>query len=221
VENEKLAMGCKPLDELLGGGVESRIITEFYGEGGTGKTNICIQLARNCASEGKKVVFIDTEGISKERLSQICGGKKEIVEKILFFSPYSLEEQEEMVVKAVKIDVGLIVIDSVNLYYRLNMENDEGAATRSLTRQLVNLQIVARKRNMPAVVTAQVYSVGDEVKPFGGRGIDHMAKTVVRLDKVEEKRSDGKEERIATLMKHRSQPEDKTEKFLISSNGLE
>jgi len=221
VENGKLAIGCKSLDELLGGGVENGIITEFYGEGGTGKTNVCIQLARNCASEGKKVVFIDTEGISKERLFQICDGNKEIVEKILFFSPYSMEEQEEMVVKAVKIDAGLVVIDSVNLYYRLNMENDEGTATRSLTRQLVNLQIAARKKNMPAVVTAQVYSVGDEVKPFGGRSIDHMAKTVVRLDKVEGKRSDGKEERIATLMKHRSQPEGKTEKFLISSNGLE
>lgn len=220
MENGKLAIGCKPLDELLGGGVEGGIITEFYGEGGTGKTNICIQLARNCALEGRKVVFIDTEGVSKERLSQICGGDKTVVEKMLFFSPYSMSEQEEMVEKALKIDAGLVIIDSVNLYYRLGMEEDEGTATRSLTRQLVNLQIVARRKNVPVVVTAQVYSVGDEVKPFGGRSIDHMAKAVVRLDKVEGRRNDGKEERVATLMKHRSQPEGKTEKFLISPDGL-
>ncbi len=221
MENGKLATGCKPLDELLGGGVESGIITELYGEGGTGKTNICIQLARNCASEGKKVVFVDTEGVSKERLSQICSGDKSVVENILFFSPYSFEEQEEMVGKAIKIDAGLIIIDSINLYYRLGMEEDEGAATRSLTRQLVNLQIAARRKNIPVVVTAQVYSVGDEVKPFGGRSIDHMAKAVVRLDKVEEKRSDSREKRVATLVKHRSQPEGKTENFLITSEGLE
>lgn len=216
-----MPIGCKPLDELLGGGIERGIITEMYGEGGTGKTNICIQAARNCASAGKRVVFIDTEGISKERLFQICSNDKAIAEKILFFSPYSLEEQEEMVEKAIKIDSGLIILDSVNLYYRLGVEGDEGGATRSLTRQLVNLQIAARKRHIPVIVTAQVYSVGDEVKPFGGRSIDHMAKTAICLDKIEGKRSDGKEGRVATLMKHRSQPEGKKEKFLITSRGVE
>ena len=220
VENERIPIGCA-IDELLGGGVEKGIITEIYGEGGTGKTNICIQLSKNCASEGKRVVFIDTEGVSKERIFQICGDDKEIVEKILFFSPYSMKEQEEMVGKAIKIDSGLIIVDSMNLYYRLDMETDEGAATRSLTRQLVNLQIEARKKNIPVVVTAQVYSVGDEVKPFGGRSIDHMAKAVICLEKVDEKRKDGKEERIATLMKHRSQAEGKKVRFFITSLGVE
>jgi len=220
VEKEKIPIGCA-IDEILGGGVERGIITEVYGEGGTGKTNICIQLARNCASEGKKVIFIDTEGVSMERIFQICGEDKKIVEKILLFSPYSFKEQEEMVGKAVRIDSGLIIVDSMNLYYRLEMENDEGTATRSLTRQLVNLQIEARKRNIPVVITAQVYSVGDEVKPFGGRSIDHMVKTVIRLEKTGEKRKDGKEERMATLMKHRSQPEGKTVKFFITPSGVE
>jgi len=221
VENGKLPIGCKPLDKLLGGGIEEGILTEIYGEGGTGKTNVCIQLARNCSSDGKRAVFIDTEGVSKERVSQICRNDREIMEKILFFSPYSLEEQEEMVGKAIKIDAGLIIVDSINLYYRLGMEKDEGTSTRSLTRQLVNLQIAARKKHIPVVLTAQVYSSGDEVKPFGGRSIDHMAKTVVRLDKVEGKRDDEMEERIATIMKHRSRSEGKTEKFLIASSGLE
>jgi hypothetical protein len=43
----------------------------------------------------------------------------------------------------------------------------------------------------------------------------------VCLEKTDEKRSDGSEERIATLVKHRSQPEGKTTKFLITSSGLE
>ncbi|RLF61743.1 MAG: DNA repair and recombination protein RadB [Thermoplasmata archaeon] len=220
MEKEKIPIGCA-IDEILGGGVERGIITEIYGEGGTGKTNICIQLARNCATDGRKVIFIDTEGVSRERIFQVCGDDKKIVEKILFFSPYSLQEQEEMVGKAVKIDSGLIIVDSLNLYYRLDMEKDEGTATRSLTRQLVNLQIEARKRNIPVVVTAQVYSVGDEVKPFGGRSIDHMVKAVIRLEKAGEKRKDGKEERLATLVKHRSQPDGRAIKFFITPSGVE
>lgn len=221
MEDKKLPIGCKSLDELLGGGLEFGIITEIYGGGGTGKTNICLQAAKSCTSQGKKVVFIDTEAASKERLLQICENDKKITEKILFFFPYSLKEQEEIVNKVIKIDAGLIILDSANLYYRLDMGEDEGAATRSLTRQLVNLQIAARRKDIPVLITSQVYSSGNEVKPFGGRSMEHMAKTILRLDKINEKRIDGKEERSATLMKHRSQPEGKNKKFLITLHGLE
>jgi len=33
-----LSLGCQPLDELLGSGLESGIITRIYGEAGSGKT---------------------------------------------------------------------------------------------------------------------------------------------------------------------------------------
>lgn len=92
----KIPIDCKPLDELLGGGIESGSLTSLYGEAGSGKTNICLQLARNVVLSGKKVVFIDTEGVSFERLKQICSQDFDKVTKgILFFTPYSLEEQEK------------------------------------------------------------------------------------------------------------------------------
>lgn len=212
--DKKLKLHCS-LDNLLEGGVEAGIITEIYGEGGTGKTNICIQAAKSCAMEGKKVVYIDTEGVSKERLWQICRDKK-ILEKILFFTPFSMKEQEEMVEKAVKIDAGLIILDSANLFYRLEMTEDETKATRSLTNQLVILQIEARKKNIPVIITSQVYSAGDEVKPFAGRSMDHIAKTVIKLEKIEGE----KEGRRATIVKHRSLPEGKSVVFFITENGI-
>lgn len=213
---EKLPLKCA-LDELLEGGLERGIVTEIYGEGGTGKTNICIQAAKRCIEEGKKVVYIDTEGISKERLLQVFK-EKEKIEKILFFFPFSLEEQEKMVEKATRIDAGMVIVDSINLLYRLEMD-DEAMATRSLTKQLVTLQIVARKKKIPVLVTSQVYSAGDEVKPFAGRSMDHVAKTIIMLSRG--KRENGKESRFATIVKHRSIPEGKTIKFYITSNGIE
>ncbi len=59
--------GCKGLDDLIGGGVEEGIVTEFYGEGGSGKTSLALQLAVRCAESGKQVVYLDTEGVSPER----------------------------------------------------------------------------------------------------------------------------------------------------------
>ncbi len=215
--DKKLPLHCS-LDELLEGGVEAGIITEIYGEGGTGKTNICIQAAKSCVEEGKKVIYIDTEGISKERLLQVFKDKKKL-EKILFFFPFSLKEQEEMVEKAVKIDAGLIILDSANLFYRLEMHEDEANATRSLTKQLVLLQIEARKKNIPVIITSQVYSAGDDIKPFAGRSMDHIAKTIIKLEKVGNK--NGKEERRATIIKHRSIPEGKSINFFITQEGIE
>ena len=74
----KLPVKCKSVDNLLDGGVESSAITEFYGEAGSGKTTFCLQLARNCVEGKKKVIFIDTEGVSLDRLKQICGSESKL-----------------------------------------------------------------------------------------------------------------------------------------------
>lgn len=36
-----ISTGCQAVDELLGGGVESKAITEIFGEWRTGKTQLC------------------------------------------------------------------------------------------------------------------------------------------------------------------------------------
>jgi DNA repair protein RadB len=216
---KRLQLKCNPLDELLGGGIESKSITEIYGEAGSGKTNFCLQAARECANNGKKVVYIDSEGVSSERLNQICKNYdcKKTLANILFFNPSSFEEQEEMIKKAMNIkDVELIILDTYNLLFRLNQENDEKSAIRSLNRQITDLQIGSMKKNLYAIIAGQVYSVdNDDVKPFAGRGIEHVAKTIIKLEKI------GLGKRQATLMKHRSQPECKKAIFSINSQGLE
>jgi DNA repair protein RadB len=216
---KRLKLKCNPLDDLLGGGIESKSITEIYGEAGSGKTNFCLQAARECANNGKKVAYIDSEGVSSERLNQICKNYdcKKTLENILFFNPASFDEQEDMIKKAMNIkDVELIVLDTYNLFFRLNQEDDEKSAIRSLNRQITDLQIGSMKKNLYAIITGQVYSVdNDDVKPFAGRGIEHVAKTIIKLEKI------GIGKRQATIMKHRSQPECKKAIFSINAQGLE
>lgn len=44
----QLTTGCKELDRLLGGGIETGSITEIFGEFRTGKTQLCHTLAVTC-----------------------------------------------------------------------------------------------------------------------------------------------------------------------------
>ncbi len=219
-----VALGCRALDDLLGGGVEEGCITLLHGEAGSGKTNFCLQLARNVVRAGHKVIYIDTEGVSLERLRQICGDDFEVVAKnILFSEPYSFEEQEKLIEKAVKLsegnrEVGLIVIDSITMHYRLTMRDETRRDERyGLTRQIGKLLRVSRQRGMPVVVTSQVYTDIDTgaYLPLGGHMLSHNAKTILRLERS------GASLRTAVLDKHRHREEGMRATFRITARGLE
>ena len=155
----RLKINCQPLDTLLGGGIESNSITEIYGEPGSGKTNFCLQASRECVINGKMVAYIVSDGLSLERLNQLCKDydSKKIFTEILFFKPSSLKHQEEMITNALKIEnLGLLVLDTFNLLYRLSLEDDEKFANRTLNRQLTDLQVGAMKKNVFVIITGQV-----------------------------------------------------------------
>jgi len=216
---KRLQLKCKPLDNLLGGGIESNTIIEVYGEAGSGKTNLCLQASRECADINKKVAYIDSGGVSIERLRQICKDYdyEKIFSNILFFNPSSFEEQEQMIKNTEKINkIGLIVVDTFNMFYLTKLEEDEESANRILNRQLTNLQLFARKKDIYIIIAGQVYtSSNDDIKPFAGRGIEHMVKTIIKLEKI------GNGKRQATIIKHPFQPKCKKAIFTITAKGLE
>ena len=64
---KKLTTGCSSLDNLLDGGIETQSLTEFYGEFGSGKSQLCHQLCVTVQLEeaqgglGGNALYIDTE----------------------------------------------------------------------------------------------------------------------------------------------------------------
>jgi DNA repair protein RadB len=217
---KRLSLQCQSLDTLLGGGLEQKAITEFFGEAGTGKTNICLQAARECAQSGKKVAYVDSEGVSIERLHQLCQhevyDKEQILDNILIFSPTTQHDQEKMIKNSLKIqDLQLIIVDTLNLFYRIQIEEDKEGSLRSFSRQVAALQKAAREKNLYVIIVEQVYTdKNGDIKPFTSRDVEHIVKTIIKLEKIDI----GK--RKATIIKHRSQPEGQTAEFTITHCGI-
>ena len=222
MNTEPVPTMCDPLDHLLGGGMERGVITLLYGEGGSGKTNICLQMARNVAAAGKKVIYIDTEGVSVERLRQICGDDFEtVMENIYFYHPYSFSDQEKNVASGLRLakkkKAGLIVLDSATMHVRLTIDEENRHEKKSLSPQLSKLMTFAREEGVPVILTSQVYTDGatGEYRALGGHALYHAAKTIIRLDRTTPGR------RRAVLMKHRHMPEMTTAEFTITERGVE
>ncbi|WP_209615675.1 DNA repair and recombination protein RadB [Methanolobus bombayensis] len=218
---EQLSSGCKPIDDLLGGGFEAGVVTQIFGEAGSGKTNLCLQLAVECVKKGKKVIYIDTEAISPARFRQIAGeNAKEIAQQIIIFEPHNFEEQYAAVKEIEKLisdKIGLILIDSATAFYRFELDQEESGirTRRELANQIGFVHAIARKHRIVAVMTNQVYNdMAGGVRPIGGSGIEHISKTIIQLEKT----GDGK--RRAKLWKHRSLPEGGTCEFTITNEGV-
>lgn len=222
----RLPVGAKPLDELLGGGIEHAALTNVFGPAGAGKTNVALIASIAAVRAGKKVAYIDTEGgFSLERLAQLCNGLdfEKVTKNILIIEPKSFKEQHELVKKMEKIvekeDVGLVVVDSLVALYRLEMGTNVQEANKRLAEQLSLLSKLAREKNIPILITNQVYSEFDNqgtIELVSRDVAKYWSKCLVELLKLDDK---GK--RLAVLRKHRSLPEGAQVQFLIGTNGLE
>jgi DNA repair protein RadB len=223
---ERLPCGCRCIDEMLGGGFECGIVTQLYGASGTGKTNICIQLAVETVKLGKKAIFIDTEGFSAERFRQIAGDNaKKIAGDIIIYEPASFEQQYSAITDIEKLmneKIGLIILDSAALFYRLGLTQDDSEEQNvGLRRELVNqigiLHGIARKYSVAVVITNQVFKdvTTGELCPVGGNALEHLSKTIILLEKT------GMSKRRATLRKHRSRSEGAYCDFMLTESGVE
>lgn len=223
----KISAGSYDLNKWLYGGYEDDIISVIYGDSGSGKTNFCLLATVSQAKKGSKVIFMDTEGgFSVERVKQLAGEDYESVLKNIFLlKPTNFSEQKkafEELLKNLKNEVGLIVVDGMTMLYRLDFasarenggkENGDLSRVNSeLARQLRLLAEIARKRNIPIIVTNQVYRWEETKRMVGGDIVKYWGKCLIEL-------ANERGKRVAYLRKHRSLPEKEFE-FQIVDSGI-
>ncbi len=223
----KIPTGSKILDGMLEGGYERDVVTTVYGPAGSGKTVLCLLCAINVARNNKKVVYVDCEGgFSIERLKQICShisqDYKKILDNIIFLKPTSFVEQKKSFEKLRDIandKIGLIVVDTIAMLYRLELGKSEEIydINRELGRQIAYLTEIARKSNIPVLITNQVYADFDEkdkVNIVGGDILKYGSKCLIELQIT----PNGN--RRAIIRKHRSLQSEREILFKIVEGGI-
>ncbi len=197
--------GCNTLDRLLGGGLETRSITEFYGEFGSGKSQLCqqlavsVQLPEEYGGLDAGALFIDTEHTFRpERVTQMALylglEPKDVLKKIIFAEAYSSEHQMILLENADGVikenNIKVIIIDSMTGHFRSEYMGRELLAPRQqkLNQHMHKLIKLARVFNAAAVVTNQVSSTPDayfsrEPVPIGGHIMGHISHTRIYLRK--------------------------------------
>jgi DNA repair protein RadA len=234
-EVSKLTTGSRALDELLGGGLESSCITEFYGEFGSGKTQIthqlCVNNFRPVDDGGNEAhsVYIDTENTFRpERIIQMAMAydldPTEVLQSIHVARAFNSHHQMLLVEKAKDITkdhpIRLMVVDSLTAHFRAEYIGRGALAERQqkLNKHLHNIMQFADLNKAVIAVTNQVAAkpdafFGDPTRAIGGHILGHTSTFRLYLRKSKGNR------RIARLIDSPNLPEGEAV-ISISEDGV-
>ncbi len=194
---KKITTSSQALDGLLGGGIETRTMTEFFGEYGTGKTQICHQISVNVQLPPEKgglngkAVYIDTEGTFRwERIEAMAKGQgldvDQVMNNIYFIRAVNSDHQMAIVDElqekiAEDPSIKLIIVDSVMAQFRADYTGRENLAARQqkLNKHLHQLTKLAEMYDIAVVITNQVMArpdmfYGDPTTAVGGHTLYHV-----------------------------------------------
>ncbi len=231
----KVTTGSDAFDDLMGGGIETQSITEFFGEYGSGKTQVVLQLAVSTQlpkEEGGldgEVMMIDTENTFRpERVAQMAEGfgldPEEVLEKIHVARAFNSHHQMLLADKALDLakenDVRCLVVDSLTSHFRAEYVGRGALAERQqkLNKFMHDLMRFSDVNNAAVAVTNQVMAkpdayFGDPTRPIGGHIVGHTATYRIYLRKSR----GGK--RIARLIDAPNLPEGEAV-FQIENEGI-
>jgi len=220
--SDKKVNAGEVLNKLLEGGLESDVVTTIYGPAGAGKSCVSLVIAKKIVESGKKVIFIDTEGgFSVERFTQLGGGEN--LDDLIVLKVMSFADQVKTFEKLsdlVNDRIGIVIIDSIAMLYRFEIGKSLNVSdvNKSLGMQLSSLIEIARKKNIPVVITSHVYADfnnPENIKLVGGDTLKYSSKCLIELKKMSGNL------RTAIIRKHRSIAENKEIKFKIKNEGID
>lgn len=168
---DRISTGIPEMDRVLGGGIVRGSLTLVGGDPGIGKSTLLLQVCRNLANAGKKVLYISGEESLKQirlRADRLGGFEKEVL--------LLCETDIEMEAEAIR-DAGpdMVVIDSVQTMSSGELSSAAGSVSQVREVTSVLMQIA----KMEGIAVFIVGHVTKEGVVAGPRTLEHMVDTVL------------------------------------------
>lgn len=184
--------GSTQFDSVIGGGLHSGVISEFSGEFGALKTQLCMTAAVICAATKGKVIVVDTEGTWGDgglgRLKEIAESRgydgsyvlRNMVIARAFNSEHMVMLVDELFNQVNIHEAKMVVVDSIISHFRSEYIGRGKLADRQglLGGVVGKLLRVAKGFGIAMLFTNQVQAIVDNAygmkfKPAGGHVLAH------------------------------------------------
>ncbi len=173
-EKDRVTTGYAELDRVLGGGVVAGSLVLVGGDPGIGKSTLLLQVCRNLAAVGRKVLYISGEESLKQiklranRIGTVTG-------ELLFLCETSLDVIAETI-EEVKPDI--VIIDSIQTMFREEVASAPGSVSQ--VRESTNLLMqIAKGDGITIFIVGHVTKEGVVAGP---RVLEHMVDTVLYFE---------------------------------------
>lgn len=173
-EQDRISTGYRELDQVLGSGIVAGSLVLVGGDPGIGKSTLLLQVCRNLAASGHKVLYISGEESLKQiklranRIGKVTG-------QLLFLCETSLDEIEEAI-RETKPEI--VIIDSIQTMYRDDITSAPGSVSQVRESTNILLQI-AKGMGISVFIVGHVTKEGVVAGP---RVLEHMVDTVLYFE---------------------------------------
>lgn len=170
----RISTGSKELDGVLGGGIVPASLILVGGDPGIGKSTLLLQVCRNIAAAGEKVLYISGEEslrqikLRAERMGGFSG-------ELFFLAETNLDSVAAVLQKEMP---KVAVIDSVQTMYRDEASGAPGSVSQVRESTSVLLQL-AKGLGITIFIVGHVTKDGQVAGP---RMLEHMVDTVLYFE---------------------------------------
>lgn len=153
----RYSTGSKRIDHLLGRAINDGIVTDLFGENGSGKSQFCFSISANLLKNtSEKIMFIDTVGTFRpERIEEIINEKNSrFLDRIAYIRVFSIFAQFNAIEKISKIKPKLVIVDTATSI--IATESHGAARHLILMKFLHKLAHYALKYNCAVIITNSI-----------------------------------------------------------------
>ena len=173
-QQDRILTGYPELDRVLGSGIVAGSLVLVGGDPGIGKSTLLLQVCRNLAAGGQRVLYISGE----ESLKQIKPGPNRIGEvtgELLFLCETNLDTIEGAIDE---VKPGIVIIDSIQTMFRDEVSSAPGSVSQVRESTNVLMQI-AKGKGIAIFIVGHVTKEGVVAGP---RVLEHMVDTVLYFE---------------------------------------